>query len=84
MRDEVAGLQDDTEPAIPDPCPLGLGPMADSFACQSHDSPVGLVQAGETREQRRLSRAGRPDDGDDLTARDSQAHAAQRKGFLVT
>jgi len=44
---------------------------------------VGLVEAGEAREQRGLARPGRAGDRDDLAAVGGQGHAAQGPGLVV-
>ena len=44
---------------------------------------VGVVEAGEAGEQRRLPRSRRPDHGDDLAAVDPQRHAAQGERLVV-
>ena len=48
-----------------------------------HGPAVRLVEAGQAGEQRRLARAGRPGDGDDLSALDGERDAPQRERLVV-
>src|SRR6266446_4020586 len=63
---------------------LALGAVADPGLPNVDAAAVGLVQAGQAGQQRRLARAGRPGHGDYLARRHDEGDAAQGQGLLVT
>lgn len=83
VSDEVAGLQQDTDPASPYAGPLGLRPVTDPLPADVDGAAVGFVQPGQTGQQGGLARPGRPDDRDALPAPHLKGDSAQRQGFLL-
>src|ERR1700737_476598 len=63
--------------------PFLFATMGDPLAVDAHTAAVGVVHAGETREQRGLTRARGSSDGDELTALQGQRDSLQCKGFLI-
>ena len=54
-----------------------------ALAVYPDHAAVGLVEAGEAAQQRRLARPRRPAERDDLARRDGQAHALQGERLVV-
>ena len=84
VAEQVAALEEHPDRTSADRRAHRLGSPRHALAGDVDDAAVGLVEPREARQQRRLPRAGRPDDGDDLAGLGRQRHAAQRERLLVT
>ena len=62
---------------------LLLGAAREALAVDADHAAVGLVEAGEAGQQRRLARARRAGDGDDLAGVDGERHALQGERLVV-
>ena len=84
MADQVALLEQHPDAAAPAGAARSLlGAARQPLAVDAHHAAVGLVEAGQAGQQRRLARAGRPGDRDDLAALDGERHALQRERLVV-
>jgi hypothetical protein len=70
-------LQQNPDMGAP-PGPLGFGQAGDPFVVQHNLSAIGHVEAGEARQQRRLSASRRADERDELARFHRKAHPAKR------
>src|SRR5689334_14400909 len=83
VSEEIAAL---AQHADVSPAPLGslsLRSPRQRFSPAEHHPTVRLVESAQTGEQGRLARAGRPNDGDDLTSLDAERHVAQGNDFTI-
>ena len=64
--------------------PLGLGPPRQTLAEQVHVPAIGLVEASQAVQQRRLAAARRAEQRHHFARSQAHAHAAQGQGLGVT
>ncbi len=77
-RQQVELLKHETDLAAAKPGAAGVGHGGEVDAVDEHVAGVGVREAAENIEERRLAAARRPDDGDELALLDCQRDAAQR------
>ena len=82
-RQQVEGLEDETDLLVADARQLVVVHLADLFAVEEVGALRGRVEAANQVHQRRLARARRPHDGDVFAAVDQDGHAAQGVNLLV-
>ncbi len=71
-RDEMERLEHDPHIAATEACERVFVEFCQVFACDNDGAGVGTFEPGHDHEQRRLARAGRPDEADRLAACDMQ------------
>ena len=76
--DEMELLEDEAKHAAAQRRQLPVGQPGDILAADLHGPARRPVQGAHDVEQGRLSRPGRPDDGDELAALDGQRHVVER------
>ena len=72
-------LEDEADPVRTQRRELGVSELRDVEPRDADDAGGGSVERAHDLEQRRLARARRPDDGDELSLPDAQAHPAERE-----
>ena len=83
VGEQVELLEHEADEAVADVGELVLVEGCDVVAGEAEDSRRRHVEAPEDVHQRRLARAGRPDDGDELVLVDAQRDVAQRRDLEV-
>ncbi len=83
VADEVAGLQQDTDPLGPDPGTFPLRAVADPLSADAHDTAGWLVQPCQAGQQGGLARTGGAHNSHPLTAPHPEAHSAQSQRLLL-
>src|SRR5207249_6712591 len=76
-REEVARLEDEADVLVSDRGELVVGQLADVLAGQLVGAGVGDIEAAQHVHQRRLARAGRAHDRDELTGVDVEVDAGE-------
>src|SRR5438105_8240279 len=77
-REQVVGLEHEADVLVADPGQLIVGELSDVLAREHIGAAVGHVEAAEHVHERRLSRARRAHDRDELRGADVEVHAAER------
>src|SRR5580700_819672 len=80
---EVSGLEQGADMPGAQGRTLALGTVADPGLVHVHAAAVGLIEARQAGEQRRLARTRRADHGQQLACRHDEADPPERKGLLV-
>ena len=78
LRQQVVLLEDEADLLVADLRELGPREPVDALAVERVGAGRRLVEAAQDRHERRLARARRPDQRDELAARDRHVDAAQR------
>jgi hypothetical protein len=81
VSEQPAGLCEHTDAASPEASAVTRAAVTELFAGDDDSTAVGLVQAGQQREQRRLSGAGGPRHRDRLAGSADESDVEQSRDF---